>query len=283
MCILFTSCQSVNKDKVKETVENFFSAYRVADVATAVSIYPKLTSLRGDFRKSSSIDLNSNDIWVINDSNIIVNLTHHWVNPFGADNTAKMRLYMTKKGDKYEIVDSKNFCMYDEEKLYNFACKTGAIQLIRDTTDVTISKKIDDVELMFYSAKEHIKSDIRNGLSISSMNWEKGYYSDYASGRAVVTNNTKYPIKQPKYKVTYFKSDDKTIVTTDDGLVCYDVLLPNQSKSFSWYTSYVGNASRARVDVECNDNAWIEEITVNLPFIGLEYDRYKNGQYWWPL
>ena len=115
------------------------------------------------------------------------------------------------------------------------------------------------------------------------MNWEKGYYSDYASGRAVVTNNTAYPVKRPKYKVTYFKSDDKTIVTTDDGIVCYDMLMPNQSRSFSWYTSYVGNASRARADVECSDNDWIEEITANLPFIGLEYDRYKNGQYWWPL
>lgn len=139
----FTSCQSVNKDKVKETVETFFSAYRGEDVATAVSIYPKLTSLRGNFRKSSSIDLNTTDIWVLNDSNIIVNLTHHWINPFGADNTAKKRLYMAKKDDKYEIVDSKNFCMYDEVILYNFACKTGAVMLFSDTTDITISEIFD--------------------------------------------------------------------------------------------------------------------------------------------
>lgn len=171
MGIIFTSCQSVNKDKVKETVENFFSAYCGEDVTTAVSIYPKLTTLRGNFRKSSNIDLNAKDIWMINDSNIIVNLTHHWVNPFGADNTAKIRLYMTKKGDKYEIVDSKNFCMYDEVRLYDFACKTGAIRLFRDTTDTKISTKIADVEPMFYSAKAHIKSDLRSGLSISSMNW----------------------------------------------------------------------------------------------------------------
>lgn len=280
--LLFQSCQSVNKDKVKETVENFFSAYRGEDFTTAVAIYPKLSSLRGQFRKSSRIDLDLKDIWVISDSNIIVNLTHHWVNPFGADNTAKMRLYLTKKGDRYEIFDSKNFCMYDDVSLHKFACNVGAIKTYRDTTDIAISAKLDDVVVMYNFAVSRVMSDIKNGLTVK-WTWENGYYSDYASGRAVVTNNTAYPVKQPKYTVTYYKSDNKTIVTTDDGIVCYDVLMPNQSKSFSWYTSYIGNASRAGVTVNCDNNSWIEEIVTNLPFVGLEYDKYKNGAYWWPL
>lgn len=278
------SCQSVNKEEVKETVLNFFSAYRDNDVSQAVSIYPNITKLKGSFRKSSSIDIDIKNIVVVNDSNIIVSITHHWVNPWGVDNTAKMKLYMKKHSEKYKIKDTKNFCMYDEVKLYDFACKTGAISLRRDTTDVFISLKIAEVEPMYALIKTHIKNKIATGLSINKgWRWETGYYGDYASGRAVVTNNTGLPIKQPKYKITYTKSDDKTIITTDEGIVSYDVLMPGQSTSFSWYTSYVGNATRANVKVVCEDEDWVEEIITHLPFNGLEYDKYKRGTDWCPL
>ena len=284
VCVFLQSCQSVNKEDVKETVKTFFSAYRDSDINQAVSIYPNIVNLKGSFRKSSSIDIDLKDIVVVNDSNIIVSITHHWVNPWGVDNTAKMKLYMKKYGEKYTIFDSKNFCMYDDVKLYNFACRTGAIRLRRDTTDVSISSKISEVEPMYDLAKTHIKYKIANGLSINKgWKWETGYYGDYASGRAVVTNNTELPIKQPKYKITYYKSDDKTIVTTDEGVVCYDILMPGQSTSFSWYTSYVGNATRANVKVVCEDEDWIEEIIANLPFNGLEYDKHNNGNDWLPL
>ena len=282
--IFLQSCRLVNKEDVKETVLNFFSAYRDTDLNQAVSIYPNMLKLKGSFRKSSSIDIDLKDIVVIDESKIIVSITHHWVNPWGVDNTAKMNLYMKKDEEKYTIMDSKNFCMYDDLSLYKFARNTGAIKLIQDTTDVSISSKMTKVESLYDLVKSNIKNKISSGLKVNKgWRWESGYYSDYATGRAVVTNNTGFPIKNPKYIITYYKSDDKTIVTTDDGTVCYDILKPGQSKSFSWYTSYVGNASRANVKVVCEDEDWIEEIIENLPYTGLEYDKYNNGNAWWPF
>ena len=277
------SCQTVNKDKVKETIENFFTSYRNHDILAAHKIYPKMQLLKGHFRKSSSIDnINPNDIWVINDSSIIVNVTHHWVNPLGVDNASNMRFYIRKVGnDEYEIVNSKNFCMYDEMKLYTFALSTGAINLNCDTTDIAMSVGLSNAESMFYLAKQRVRNEIQIGLNVS-MNWEKGYYNDYASGRGVVTNNTKYPIKNPRYTVTYYKRDDKTVVTSDGGIVCYYILMPNESKSFSWYTSYVGNAARAGVTVNCDED-WLDEITANLPFRGYEYTNFLTNGNWWPL
>lgn len=263
--VLLTSCQSVDKKKVKETVESFFSAYRGEDVKTATDIYPDLQSLCGQFRKSTSIDLNTDDIIVVNDTNIIVKLTHHWVNPFGADNSTNMRLYLAKEGSQYKIRDSKNFCSFENMPIYRFGCKTGAINLSRDTTDRQISAALILTSPMFQNAKERIKSDITNGLTISSLNWQRGYYGDYASGRAIVTNNTNYPIKRPQYTVTYSQGENGTVITSDNGTVCYDVLMPGQSKSFSWYTPYVGNATWANVMAECTDDEWIEEILNNLP------------------
>lgn len=282
MSCLMQSCQSIDKEKVKETVEKFFNAYRSEDISTAKSIYPQILSLRGQFRKTSSVDIELNNIQSTNDSIVMVRLTHHWVNPFGADNATEMRFYLMKKDNDYFIADSRNFCSFDDVRPYQFACKIGAINLLSDTTDIAVSMGIRNAEPMFYLAKDKIKNDIKNSLSVSSMNWEIGYYSDYASGRAIVANNTNYPISKPKYTVTYYKGKNEALITSDNGYVCYDVLMPGTSKSFSWYTSYVGNASWANVSVDC-DESWIEEIAMNLPYKGDEYAKYCKENYWWPM
>lgn len=282
-CIFFQSCNPISKDKIKVTVESFFLAYREGDFYSLFPIYPDIAKLKGSFRKSTSIDLDTKDISIVNDSTIIVSVTHHWVNPYGVDNPTKMKFYMTKKGEKYIILDSKNFCIYDDDELYNFACKTGAIKSWCDTTDLSISEKISDVKSMYDLAKTHVKHTITSGLSVNKgWKWESGYSGDYATGKAIVSNNTSFPIRKPKYKITYFKSDNKTVVTTDDGIVCYDVLMPGQSKSFSWYTSYIGNAQYAKISIEYDDEEWIEEIIMNLPFIGSEYYMFKHNIDWWP-
>lgn len=72
--IFFQSCRLVNKEDVKETVLNFFSAYRDTDLNQAVSIYPNMVKLKGSFRKSSSIDIDLKDIVVIDESKIIVSI-----------------------------------------------------------------------------------------------------------------------------------------------------------------------------------------------------------------
>lgn len=260
--IFLFSCNSVNKKNVKETVENFFTAYQSSDFSEATSIYPKVSSLKGNFRKSSKIDIDEKDIWVINENKIIVNLTHHWINPLGVDNSSKMRFYLSKEGDKYKIIDSKNFCVYDGLDLYKYAVNQGNINLSKDTTDVLLAKKLEDAQSDFNLAKLIVKRDIIGGLEVS-WNWETGYYANYASGRGVVKNNSPYPIKSPKYHVTYYKNDGETVITSDDGYVCYDILRPGQSKSFSWFTSYAGKASQTGVTVDC-DEEWISEIVANL-------------------
>lgn len=106
--IFLQSCQTVNREQVKETVINFFSAYRDHDFLQASSIYPNVVNLKGQFRKSSSVDIELKYITVVNDSNIIANITHHWVNPWGVDHTAKMKLYITKQGEIYKILDTNH-------------------------------------------------------------------------------------------------------------------------------------------------------------------------------
>lgn len=279
--LMLLSCQSVDKEKVVETVNDFFNAYRSEDISSTLAVYPEMSSLRGNFRKSTSIDISKEDIIVVNDSNIIANITHHWVNPFGVDNSCKMKIFLKKQDDKYIIFDTKNFCLYENLKVYDFAKNVGAVNLSKDTTDLLIAQGLDAAQIMFWQAKQKVSNAINNGLCVSSMNWHTGYYSDYASGNAIVTNNSIYPIKRPTYRVDYRANKNASIITSDDGTVCYDILSPGQSKSFSWYTSYVGNAHWANVSVMCNDDDWVEDIVANLPYSGTEYTKFQNNGTWW--
>lgn len=49
---------------------------------------------------------------------------------------------------------------------------------------------------------------------------------------------------------------------TDDGYVTYDEIRPYGMKSFSFYTSYVGDASRAKIRLEF-DNDFILKTVAN--------------------
>lgn len=287
LTVFLQSCKSTDKEnineeilvkeKVEAMVENFFSAYNSNDLVKIFEIYPTVINLKGDVRESSNINID--DIIVYNDVYIVVNITNHWVNPLGVDEVAKIKFYVTKKGETYKILDSKNFCLYKDIKLYNFALKTGAIDIFRDTTDIAISDRMTSATEFYDFNIDKITKDIKYGLNINKgWKWESPYFSDYATGGAVVTNNSIFPVRFPKYVITY-KYNNGTVVTTDEGYVCYDILSPGESRSFSWYTPYVGGATQASIKVICDDKDWVIEILDCLPFEVLEFDKYKRGEY----
>lgn len=102
---------------------------------------------------------------------------------------------------------------------------------------------------------------LTENVTIANWNWETSDYSYSASGRGVVRNNTQYTIPNVKYVVTYLKGNG-TEVTQDDGYVTYDEIRPYGMKSFSFYTSYVGDASRAKIRLEF-DNDFILKTVAN--------------------
>ena len=276
------SCNGVKRKEAKQVVETFYTAYKSEDFKTMYKCYPQIASLKGNFRKTTRLDINEDDIWVLKSGKIIVNAEHHWINPYGSDNVSSMRFYLEKKSvdnkDTYQIYDSKNFCMYDDSPLYTYAHKTGCLSLLSDTTDVTISDKIDKVTDMFEVKKARVRKNITDNLKLSSFDWERSHYGDSASGRGVVTNNSKYPVYQPKYKITYRAQKNGNVITMDDGVISYGTILPSESKSFVFYTSYIGNAHWARVDVNINDESdeWIEKLILKEPFLGTEYSTFER-------
>jgi hypothetical protein len=56
-----------------------------------------------------------------------------------------------------------------------------------------------------------------------------------------------------KYKVTY-KDQFGNAITSDNGYVTYDVLDAGESKSFTFFTSYIGGASQASIELVFDDD-----------------------------
>lgn len=59
--------------------------------------------------------------------------------------------------------------------------------------------------------------------------------------------------------------------------ITYDALSPGSSKAFTFYTSYVGNASKASISVEFDDDLIFDYI-VSKNYTGNEYAEYMIEQ-----
>lgn len=264
--IIFTSCDGEKIESAKESIKAFQDAYKQENFDRITQLYPNLRELSGQFRKIDTIEFGESDECIVKNDTVILNGRTKWTNPFGKVFSNEVTFYLVPKEidkkDTYIIIDTRGFVSFDEFSLYRYALKKE--KGLSSMLDVAKSKAISKYSYDFEIKKQQVKSLLENNLKISGFNWELGYFGDSASGRAVVTNNTGVTLSKVKYKITYFKSDDKTVVTTDDGYVTYSDINPGESKSFTWYTSYVNGARRARVDCFIDDETIIEEGAIAL-------------------
>ncbi len=265
LCILLSSCDGRKIERAKESLTSFQNAYKQEDLDKALVLYPNLRELNGQFRKLDTIEFIDGEV---NSDTVIINGQTKWTNPLGKTFSNEVVFYMTPKEidgkNTYIINDTKGFISFDDSALYKFALKKK--KGLSGMTDVHKSNAITNCEYDFEQKKQQARDYINNNLSISGFNWELSYFGNSASGRAVLTNNTGMPLSNIKYKVTYYKSDDVTVVTTDDGTAVYSYtsIAPGESKSFTWYTSYVNGARRANVQCYIDDDNLIEEGAIAL-------------------
>ncbi len=263
LILFLTSCDGKKIEEAQASLTEFQEAYKQENLDKVKELYPKILELQGSFRKIDTIEFGEGE--VTNDTVEIKGKTK-WTNPIGKVFSNDVVFYMIPKeinGKKtYIIDDTKGFISFEDSNLYKYALKKKSG--LPGMTDIAKSSVVSSYLLEFETAKQQVKNMIESNLAISGMNWETGYYSDYAHGRAVVTNNTGMNLPRIKYKVTYYKRDNTTVITTDDGTVDYSGLSAGQSKSFTWYTSYVNGARYARVDCYIDDDNFFEQGAVAL-------------------
>lgn len=271
--IAISAMACVNKEAATKTTNSFFKALKQDDKVTMLINYPEMVNL-DDYYKSDSISITT--IEGMEEKRIKVMLTNYYTNGFGKQFTRDMTLYLRPDSlnkEQYTIYDSEGLAGLDaEDKQYQFAIKTGCIDLSKDITDQQKAEKMKTAKKIFFQEYLSLFIELRTQVKIIDWDWESSYYSKAGSGDGVCQNNSIYDIPDLKYRVKFY-APNGNIISEDDGYISYSKLQSGRSTGFSFYASYIGNANKASISVEFDDE-WMEEIIVSKSYTGNEYNLY---------
>lgn len=276
LIMVLASCS--HEKEAKLAVENFITAWKNSDRNDMKSAYPNVENL-SSYYKTDNATIRGIKAGENNQYEVIVH--NKYTNGFGKTFEKDITFFTRPKSDDdksvYIVYDSKGLCSYSEGDVvnyYTFAKSVGAIKS-SDKTDVQIAKAIQRSLPLFAEYFQKAKSYLIGNIDFYGFNWETGYYSNYASGSAVCKNNTGYNFPRLKYKVTFSRNGQT--ITEDDGYISVDGLPSGQSKSFSIYSSNVGNANRAYLEPIIEDD-FVTEIVANTNYNGNEYEEWKKNE-----
>ncbi len=176
-----------------------------------------------------------------------------------------------------KLIDSKGLSEFAEKDDYIFGVSTGCINKSSDTTDQQILKAIKKAKIVMLDKAVDVYLELKSQIKVVNWTWESGYGGS-GSGKGIVKNGSTFSVPKLKYKVTY-KNGQGDEITSDDGYITYDVIEAGESKSFSFYTSYIGNASRASIDLTFDEDL-IYKYLAKKDWTGKECDEYfkKNPE-----
>ena len=269
---LLSSC--LDKEAVTSTTTQLFNAVKEGNKGKIEAFYPESANLSA-YYKSDKITIKEIESLKHKEASVVVE--NEFTNGFGKTFTRDIKLYLKPSPSdpkKFIVYDSEGFCGWDsdEDNEYKFAIKTGCIVEDVDITDQQRSIKLKDARAMMLDAYFDVYLELKLTVKIKDWSWETSYYGDSASGKGICVNNSTYTIPKPKYKIIY-KDRRGNEITDDDGYITYDALKPGQSKAFTFYTSYVGNATQASISVEFDDDMILDYIA-NKDYTGNEYEEY---------
>jgi hypothetical protein len=269
----FISCRSSKtKKEAEEKAMDFFTDLKNGDVKKMTTLYRGFGAFES-YYKSDSISVNST---IEKNKTLTVSIHSRFTNGYGKMNEKDISLIFRKDSTgQLKIVDSKGLSEFDEKDDYVFGVNTGCVNKNVDTTDQQILKSLKKSKSVMLDKAVAVYLELKSQIRIINWSWESGY-SGSASGRGIVKNNSTFSVPNLKYKITYKNSKGEE-VTNDDGYVDYDVIEAEESKSFTFYTSYVGNATRASIELIFDENL-IYKYLATKEWTGKECDEYfKNN------
>lgn len=270
--ILFTllSCSSKHIEQSENTVIQFFEAVKEADTDIMSKKYKDIIFF-DSYYKSDSINIIESK--KINDSIISVKVKNFFTNGFGKKSIKKIFFYVSRDSINVfsKIIDSKGLTNHKENELYDFAKKTGCLTKT-DSTDVQRNLKFKVATNILHEVQLETLLDFMTNVKVANWSWRSGYGGS-ASGKGIVKNNTTFSIPKVKYVIKYTNGQGN-VLTTDDGYVSYDKINVGESKSFTFYTSYVSNASSAIINLDFDEEMIKEYVLKSKEYDGNEYEQY---------
>lgn len=271
--VSFLSCTGKKKlENAEIKVSQLFSAIKDDNEVQMKILYPGIAEL-ASYYKSDTVKIKSSQF--IENDNITVSVTNKFTNGYGKSFTRDITIFLQPDAinpKDYNIIDSKGLCGYEDNDTYTFGLKTGCINPKTDLTDQQIALKLKRAKDLLIEKSLEIYLELKRDVRIVNWSWESGYGGS-ASGKGIVQNNSQFDLPELKYKITY-KDSDGNEITTDDGYVTYDKFYAGQSRSFTFYTSYIGHASRASIEMVFNDDQIIKYVA-GKEYTGKECEEFQ--------
>jgi hypothetical protein len=250
ICLAAFSCRS---DKVKKEADaktrEFFLTLKNEDEKGLARLYPGFSKFEQYYKSDSGKIISTTEANGI----ITVTVDNRFTNKFGKSSQEMISLcYMTDSLGRAVLYDSKGLSDFDENDNFIFGIKTGCIDNRTDTTDQQILRKLKRARQVMLEKAVSVYLELKTTIRVITWNWESGLGGS-GSGQGIVRNSSTFSVPKLKYKVTY-KDQLENVITSDDGYVTYDALDAGESKSFTFYTSYIGGASKASIELLFDDD-----------------------------
>jgi hypothetical protein len=250
ICVFAFSCQP---DKLKKEAESktkeFFLTLKNEDERGLARLYPGFNKLEQYYKSDSGKIVSTTEANGV----VTVAVDNRFTNNFGKLSQEKIFLYYKIDSLGSPILyDSKGLSDFSENDDFIFGSKTGCIDKRTDTTDQQIIRKLKKARQVMVDKAIVTYLELKTNVRVINWNWESGFGGS-ASGHGIVRNSSTYSIPKLRYKVTY-KDQFGNDITSDDGYVTYDVLDAGESKSFTFFTSYIGGASQASIELVFDDD-----------------------------
>lgn len=269
--ISFSSCEKSRLKKEAEILtKSFFSALGKEYESELKKLYSDFDNFES-YYKSDTFSINKIDV---KEGFVVVDVNNRFTNGFGKRSDREIKLILRKDvNGNLEIKDSMGLSGIEDSDDFTFAVKVGCLDIKVDTTDQQKINAISYANLFKTEKFLEVYLELLQQVEVTSWDWRSGYGGS-ASGKGIVKNNSDYSIPSLKYKITY-KDRAGSEITSDDGYISYNPIKPGESKSFTFYTSYVGNAERASINLEFEDEHILNYLIKSKEWTGNECSEYK--------
>ncbi|MBZ0207568.1 MAG: hypothetical protein K8H89_14695 [Flavobacteriales bacterium] len=267
--VLISSCsESKLKKEASATALQFFQAIRNSDEAKAAVLYPKFSNLTTYYKSDSALVKGVVHL----DSLFIVTVDNHFTNGFGKKTEKAIYLLLkTNEDESMSIVNSSGLTDFASDDDYKVGLGTGCIAK-EDTLDQSVLFGMAKASTIKVDQAAELLNKLHDGCTVSGWSWESGYAGS-ASGKGIVQNQSGFSIPRLKYKVIY-KDRIGNEITSDDGYISYDPIENGSSKSFTFYTSYVGDASKASIVLDFDPDLVLDFVGQRADWTGNECAEY---------
>lgn len=273
---IICSCDA-NKQKVNETVTEFFHALNHSDTTLMCQYYPDVNKL-SDFYKSDSIIITKTEKQKNGEYYVEVKNLYEDEEFDSRTNVVTLILAQvdsTNEQTGFKIKNSIGLVDYSKKYLYRFANLVGCFDPYFPETDVETSGRIEDVMGLYLNYVHVVSRNIRDNVKIEDY-VDIGPTPGFVEITARIGNYSEFDVRNIKYRLHFY---DRSYHSDDEeGHIFPEGLRSGSSNVATIRTGYIGVKSiKMFFDLDFESEE-IFKCIYQIPFKGNEYRKYLKNK-----